>query len=47
MFEAMLRAIGQHRLVPVVDKVFAFEQLKEALAHLKSGAQFGEICIRH
>lgn len=47
MFEAMLRAIGQHKLVPVVDKVFAFEQLKDALAYLKSGAQFGKICIRH
>jgi NADPH:quinone reductase-like Zn-dependent oxidoreductase len=47
MFEAMLRAVGQHRLQPVIDKVFAFEQLKEALAYLKSGAQFGKICIRH
>jgi len=47
MFETMLRAIGQHKVQPVVDKVFAFEQLKEALAHLKSGAQFGKICLRH
>ena len=46
-FEAMLRAIDQHKVLPVVDKVFAFEQLKDALAHLKSGAQFGKICIRH
>jgi NADPH:quinone reductase-like Zn-dependent oxidoreductase len=46
-FEAMLRAIGQHRLVPVTDKVFAFEELKEAMAYLKSGAHFGKICIRH
>jgi NADPH:quinone reductase-like Zn-dependent oxidoreductase len=46
-FEAMLRAIGQHQLKPVIDRVFAFEQLKEALAYLKSGAHFGKICIRH
>jgi len=46
-FEAMMRAIDQHRLVPVVDKVFAFEQLKEAMAALKQGAHFGKICIRH
>ncbi len=46
-FEAMMRAIDQHRLVPVVDKVFAFEQLKEAMAALKQGAHFGQICIRH
>lgn len=46
-FEAMVRAVEQHRLKPVVDRVFAFEQLKEALAYLKSGAQFGKIVIRH
>jgi NADPH:quinone reductase-like Zn-dependent oxidoreductase len=46
-FEAMLRAIGQHRLEPVVDRVFAFEQLKDAMAHLKAGAHFGKVCIRH
>jgi len=46
-FEAMLRAIDQHKLQPVVDRVFAFEQLKEALAYMKAGAQFGKVCIRH
>jgi NADPH:quinone reductase-like Zn-dependent oxidoreductase len=46
-FEAMLRAIGQHRMVPVTDRVFAFEELKEAMAYLKSGAHFGKVCIRH
>ncbi len=46
-FEAMLHAIDQHKLVPVTDKVFAFEELKEAMAYLKSGAHFGKVCIRH
>ena len=46
-FEAMMRAIGQHKLKPVIDKVFPFEQLKEAMAYLKSGAHFGKVCIRH
>ncbi len=46
-FEAMMRAIGQHALKPVVDRVFAFEELKEAMAYLKSGAHFGKICVRH
>jgi len=46
-FEAMLAAIGQHRLVPVTDRVFAFEELKEAMAWLKSGAHFGKVCVRH
>lgn len=46
-FEAMLRALDQHRLRPVVDRVFAFEELREALARLRSGAQVGKICIAH
>ncbi|MSQ50086.1 MAG: NAD(P)-dependent alcohol dehydrogenase [Betaproteobacteria bacterium] len=46
-FEAMVQAIDQHQLQPVTDKIFAFEQLKEAMAYLKSGAHFGKICIRH
>jgi NADPH:quinone reductase-like Zn-dependent oxidoreductase len=46
-FEAMVRAIAQHRLQPVVDRVFAFEELKEAMAYLRSGAHFGKVCIRH
>lgn len=46
-FEAMMRAIELHRIAPVIDKIFPFEQLKEAMAYLKSGAHFGKICIRH
>ena len=46
-FEAMLRAIAQHKMKPVVDRVSAFEQLKEAMAYLKSGAHFGKVCIQH
>jgi NADPH:quinone reductase-like Zn-dependent oxidoreductase len=46
-FEAMLRAIDQHKIRPIVDRVFAFDELKAALAYLKSGAQFGKVCIAH
>jgi NADPH:quinone reductase-like Zn-dependent oxidoreductase len=46
-FEAMLRAMGQHQVRPVIDRVFAFEELKEAMAYLESGAQFGKVCIAH
>lgn len=46
-FEAMLRAIEQHRLQPVIDRVFAFDEIHEALAYLKSGRHFGKVCIRH
>jgi hypothetical protein len=31
----------------VVDRVFAFEELKGAMAALKQGAHFGKLCIRH
>ena len=46
-FEAMLRAIDQHQLKPVVDRVFAFVELKQAMAYLQSGAQFGKVCVAH
>jgi NADPH:quinone reductase-like Zn-dependent oxidoreductase len=46
-FEVMVRALDQHKVRPVVDRVFPFEQFKDALAHMKSSAHFGKICIRH
>lgn len=46
-FEAMLRAMAQHRIKPVIDRVFAFEELKEAMTHLQSGRQFGKVCVAH
>ena len=46
-FEAMLQAFDQHKVKPVVDRAFAFEELKEALGYLKSGAHFGKVCIQH
>jgi NADPH:quinone reductase-like Zn-dependent oxidoreductase len=46
-FEAMVRAMDQHKVKPIVDRVFGFAELKEAMAYLKSGAQFGKVCIAH
>ena len=46
-FEAMLRAFEQHQVKPAIDHVFAFEELKEAMAYLKKGAHFGKVCIQH
>ena len=45
IFEAMNRAIAGARLRPVVDRVFEFEQIGEALAHLRSGRHFGKVAI--
>jgi NADPH:quinone reductase-like Zn-dependent oxidoreductase len=46
MFEAMNRAIAASGLRPVVDRVFPFEEAREALRYLESGAHFGKIVIR-
>lgn len=46
MFEAMNRAISLHQIKPVVDRVFGFQEVKEALKHMESGAHFGKIVIR-
>jgi NADPH:quinone reductase-like Zn-dependent oxidoreductase len=37
-FEAMLAAMGQHKLRPLIGKTFAFDQLKTALADLAQRA---------
>jgi NADPH:quinone reductase-like Zn-dependent oxidoreductase len=46
MFEAMNRAISQHRLRPVIDRIFPFEQAREALRYLESAQHLGKVVIR-
>lgn len=46
MFEDMNRAISQHRIEPVVDKVFPLEDTREAFEHMAQGRHFGKIVIR-
>jgi NADPH:quinone reductase-like Zn-dependent oxidoreductase len=46
MFEAMNKAIGFHEVRPVVDRVFAFDELREALMYLSEGRHFGKVCLR-
>jgi len=46
MFEAMNRAISLASMRPVVDRVFEFDQAREAMHYMESGAHFGKICIR-
>lgn len=45
-FEAMTRAMSQHQIKPVIDRLFPFEELKEAMEYLRQGKHFGKICIR-
>lgn len=46
MFAAMNKAIALHKLRPVVDRVFPFDEAIEALKYMESGAHFGKICVR-
>jgi len=46
-FRAMARAIAQHKMRPAIDRIFAFEELPQAMQHLASGKHFGKVCIRH
>jgi NADPH:quinone reductase-like Zn-dependent oxidoreductase len=44
-FEAMNRAIEQHRLRPVVDSTLPFENAAEAFRRMERGEHFGKIVI--
>jgi NADPH:quinone reductase-like Zn-dependent oxidoreductase len=46
MFETMNRAIALHQMRPVVDRVFAMTEIRQALQHMESGAHFGKVCLR-
>lgn len=46
MFEAMNRAITLHKMRPVVDRIFPFEEAKQALQLMESGGHFGKIVIK-
>jgi NADPH:quinone reductase-like Zn-dependent oxidoreductase len=45
-FETMNAFIEQHKLVPVIDKVFPFEQAKAAFDLMETDKFFGKIVIR-
>lgn len=45
MFEQMNRAIATNEMVPVVDKVFPFEDAAGAFAYMAAGSHFGKIVI--
>ena len=46
MFERFARAVSAIRLVPVVDRVFPFEQAAAAYDHLASGSHLGKVVVR-
>jgi NADPH:quinone reductase-like Zn-dependent oxidoreductase len=46
MFEDMCRAIAAHQVRPTIDRVFGFQELREALHYMERGNHFGKICLR-
>ncbi|HVJ78150.1 MAG TPA: NAD(P)-dependent alcohol dehydrogenase, partial [Hyphomicrobium sp.] len=46
MFEAMNDAIVQNAMKPIVDRVFPFSELPQALKYMESGAHFGKIVLK-
>jgi len=45
MFESLNRAVTQHQLKPVIDRVFPFSEARAAYEHLQSGKHFGKVVI--
>jgi NADPH:quinone reductase-like Zn-dependent oxidoreductase len=45
-FERMNTAIAAHRMEPIIDREFGFEDAPAAYRHLESGAHFGKVVIR-
>jgi NADPH:quinone reductase-like Zn-dependent oxidoreductase len=46
MFEEMNRAIAVNQVKPVIDRVFSFEEAKQAFAHHASGQFIGKVVIQ-
>jgi NADPH:quinone reductase-like Zn-dependent oxidoreductase len=45
MFEEMNRSIEEAQLRPVIDRVFAWDEVLDAFGHMQSGSHFGKIVI--
>ncbi len=46
MFERLNRALEFHQIKPVIDKVFPWTDIKEALRYMGSQQHFGKICLK-
>jgi NADPH:quinone reductase-like Zn-dependent oxidoreductase len=45
-FEALNAFLTEHRIKPVIDRVFEFAEAPAAFDHLRSGAHFGKVVVR-
>jgi NADPH:quinone reductase-like Zn-dependent oxidoreductase len=46
VFEAMNAFISQHKLKPIVDRVFGFAEAPAAFEYLETGGHFGKVVVR-
>ena len=46
MFLDLNKAVNTAKLEPVIDRVFAFDEVREALRYMESGAHFGKIVVK-
>ncbi|MER5878843.1 zinc-binding dehydrogenase [Streptomyces sp. NPDC001910] len=42
----MNRALRLHGVRPVVDRIFGFDEVREAYRYYESGAAFGKVVVR-
>lgn len=45
-FEGICRFYEQHKIYPVVDRVFSYKDAKEAIKYVISRSHFGKVVIR-
>ncbi|MBK8620378.1 MAG: zinc-binding dehydrogenase [Saprospiraceae bacterium] len=46
-FSEMMAFIKQNKIKPVIDRVYSFSQLPDALERMQTSAQFGKIILEH
>jgi len=45
-FDALNAHVSEHRIRPVIDRVFGFDEVPAAYDHLRSGTHFGKVVVR-
>ena len=45
-FVAMNRFLTDNAIHPIVDRVYSFEEVPEAFAHLRTGSHFGKVVVK-
>lgn len=46
MLERLAAAVDEHKILPVIDKVFGFDQAVDAYKHLADGRHFGKVVVK-